>query len=229
MPIITLFYTYTQTYTQTSFYDAYIILFCLPSPLYDVLSTVKRSQTTVMTSKTGHDAGCTYVNIFCVGCDETIGKYYITTSRVVDRLRDKFSLFIDKVSVYQVGSANMGSYPEPEVLLQHEKPDTAQEDMLKIKEVLLSLHDKITSLESRLMSLEAHVFPAHGGGGNSSGHLTNYSLVREQSVSSTYRYCGTYSAPYMHTPAARSYKLFCVNLLSYVLMYINLNTCIPPQ
>ncbi|SNX83752.1 uncharacterized protein MEPE_02460 [Melanopsichium pennsylvanicum] len=50
------------------------------------------------------DVGSTFNNLRCVGCNVTIGRSYRTTPRDLDDLRDFFSLEVDGIYTYQLGS-----------------------------------------------------------------------------------------------------------------------------
>lgn len=134
---------------------------------------IKRSSNTVFTSKSGGDAGCTFTNLYCENCDETIGKFYITTSRLVDNLRDKFSLFVDKISVYKVGTANIGQYPPPEIRLLSDSSSNEQplvDEIVKVRYCicfflysfsLFSFHSSFVWLNCLVFLLHTNFFPGN--------------------------------------------------------------------
>lgn len=52
----------------------------------------------------GKDLGSTFAALVCAGCGATLGRNYRTTPRDLDNLRDSFSLDVDKIFTYQLGS-----------------------------------------------------------------------------------------------------------------------------
>ncbi|SPO24473.1 uncharacterized protein UTRI_03741 [Ustilago trichophora] len=50
------------------------------------------------------DLGSTFARLRCAGCNSTIGRNYRTTPRDLDDLRDCFSLEVNAISTYQLGS-----------------------------------------------------------------------------------------------------------------------------
>lgn len=75
-------------------------------------------QDDLITSKTGADKGSTFFVIECQTCHKTLGKYYITTPRNLDEVREKFTLLIDHISSYELGKVQHGSIIDPAVLSQ---------------------------------------------------------------------------------------------------------------
>lgn len=75
---------------------------------YVILSDVSEivTQDTVYETSTepGKDIGSTFARLRCAGCNTTIGRNYRTTPRDLDDLRDCFSLEVDAVYTYQLGS-----------------------------------------------------------------------------------------------------------------------------
>lgn len=60
---------------------------------------------TLVSSSSGEDIGSAYLVLKCEGCKKDIGKMYKTTPRRLDDLRDRFTLTVDKIESYQVGSS----------------------------------------------------------------------------------------------------------------------------
>lgn len=75
-------------------------------------SNIQRSHD-VYTSKAGLDIGSTYFSFACSNCEHSLGKYYLTTSRDLDDLREKFNFAIENVTSYELGKSQHGKMPEP--------------------------------------------------------------------------------------------------------------------
>lgn len=71
-------------------------------------SSIQRSAD-VYTSKTGHDIGSTYFSFACSACNSDLGKYYLTTSKDLDSLREKFTFYVDAISSYELGHSQHGN------------------------------------------------------------------------------------------------------------------------
>ena len=63
------------------------------------------------TSYEPHDEGSTYFCFSCKHCGESLGKYYVTTSRDLDSLREKFTFNLDQLTSYELGTAQHGKLP----------------------------------------------------------------------------------------------------------------------
>jgi hypothetical protein len=74
-------------------------------------SNIQRSAD-VYTSKSGFDVGSTYFNFTCSNCQELLGRYYLTTSKDLDELREKFTFLVNNIQSYQLGKAQHGKLPE---------------------------------------------------------------------------------------------------------------------
>jgi len=74
-------------------------------------SNIQRSAD-VYTSKQGSDVGSTYFNFNCTECQAVLGKYYLTTSRDMDDMREKFSFDVNMISSYELGKSEHGKMPE---------------------------------------------------------------------------------------------------------------------
>ena len=57
----------------------------------------------IITAKDGSDIGCSYVTFHCSVCEVELGKFYCTTSKEYDPLRDKFTFAVDKLTSYELG------------------------------------------------------------------------------------------------------------------------------
>lgn len=73
-------------------------------------SNVKRSEE-LFTSHNGHDIGSTFINFKCSGCNNPLGRYYLTTSSDLDNLREVFTFEVKNVSSYELGKARHGKIP----------------------------------------------------------------------------------------------------------------------
>ena len=72
--------------------------------LSDVSEVVTQDTSYSTSTEPGKDIGSTFARLRCAGCQSTIGRNYRTTPRDLDDLRDCFSLEVDKVFTYQLGS-----------------------------------------------------------------------------------------------------------------------------
>ena len=72
-----------------------------------------RREREVYTSKSGDDIGSTYYRFSCKLCSSVIGRYYLTTSKDLDSLREQFSFDIQAVSSYQLGKPSMSTQSLP--------------------------------------------------------------------------------------------------------------------
>lgn len=70
-------------------------------------SNIQRSAD-VYTSKEGLDVGSTYFRFTCAMCQNPLGLYYLTTSKDLDELREKFSFNYESVTLYEIGKAQHG-------------------------------------------------------------------------------------------------------------------------
>lgn len=139
-------------------------------------SNITRS-TNVFTSKSGHDVGSTYFAFSCSGCKASLGKYYLTTSKDLDDIREKFTFNGDALSTYELGKAKFGKIPEQEELefgehdtisketstngsagkllkshlnsLREKKISELESQILKMKHVIVDLAERVTVLESK--------------------------------------------------------------------------------
>ena len=66
----------------------------------------------VYTSKSGPDVGSTYFRFNCSSCQAALGRYYLTTSKDLDDLREKFTFTVDSLESYELGKAQHGKVPE---------------------------------------------------------------------------------------------------------------------
>ena len=74
-------------------------------------SNVSRSAD-VYTSKSGSDVGSTYFRFNCSSCQAALGRYYLTTSKDLDDLREKFTFTVDSLGSYELGKTQHGKASE---------------------------------------------------------------------------------------------------------------------
>lgn len=72
--------------------------------LSDVSEIVVQDSSYETSTEPGKDIGSTFARLRCAGCNATVGRNYRTTPRDLDDLRDCFSLEVDAVYTYQLGS-----------------------------------------------------------------------------------------------------------------------------
>lgn len=107
------------------------------------LSSASNIQRTneLFTSYESLDEGSTYFCVLCRECQQTLGRYYVTTSTDLDHVRDRFTFSIDAITSYELGKSQHGKMPEPVVLsfpLAEEVAtpvnavETVQEDVSKV-------------------------------------------------------------------------------------------------
>lgn len=84
----------------------------------------------IITSREGSDIGCSYVKLYCQ-CGVELGKFYCTTSKEYDPLRDKFTLDINNISSYELGKNQLGKIPDKKVMKNKEslEADSNEEQM----------------------------------------------------------------------------------------------------
>ena len=70
-------------------------------------SNIQRSAD-VYTSKEGLDVGSTYFRFTCAMCQNPLGLYYLTTSKDLDDLREKFTFSYESATLYELGKAQHG-------------------------------------------------------------------------------------------------------------------------
>nr|XP_022293166.1 uncharacterized protein LOC111103880 isoform X1 [Crassostrea virginica] len=109
-------------------------------------------------ANTGFDAGSTYYKMSCATCREDIGRRYKGAVNHLDSARGMYTLFVDKLSSYQIGSYNKDSN------------DTAASlsdilSMAKVRDLnmqLSRLGDIIQDMGERLQALEQGYLPQAG-------------------------------------------------------------------
>lgn len=89
-------------------------------------SNIQRSAD-VYTSKEGLDVGSTFFRFTCAMCQNPLGLYYLTTSKDLDDLREKFSFSYESVTLYEMGKAQHG-VDNPVPINTSDQSATAAED-----------------------------------------------------------------------------------------------------
>lgn len=124
-------------------------------------SNIQRSAD-VYTSKSGGDVGSTYFSFTCFHCQAPLGRYYLTTSKDLDSLREKFTFSVDGISSYELGKAQHGKMPEPVALeAAAEAPAadpgsfgaslaTLNEEVFKIQHVFVGMLQRLEAVEMRV-------------------------------------------------------------------------------
>ena len=93
-----------------------------------------RREKEIYTSKSGDDIGSTFYRFSCKICSSVIGRYYLTTSKDLDALREQFSFDIQAVSSYQLGKPSMNTNALPsDEKLPSEALDNSHEHDLRIE------------------------------------------------------------------------------------------------
>lgn len=111
------------------------------------------------TSYSEHDEGSTYFCFSCKNCGLLLGRYYVTTSKDLDILRERFTFGIDSITSYELGTSQHGKLPDassnalssqnnqnPQAKRPEEQEDLRFE-LLKVQHVMLDLVQRVTSLE----------------------------------------------------------------------------------
>ncbi|XP_071499265.1 uncharacterized protein [Diadema antillarum] len=115
-----------------------------------VTSSVELSSKLV-TSTDGIDQGSTYTPLICNGCQSVVGKSYKTTPRVLDDLRDAFTLSVDSVSMYQVGSADTAAMTASDNFVESSTSlKSLKETTLKLQVLVCAMHQRIANIEQCL-------------------------------------------------------------------------------
>ena len=97
---------------------------------------------TLHTSRERLDKGATFNNLLCTECVQVIGKQYITTPRSLDALRDKFTLFVDRLDTFHLGKVDVGQCGRDDELANQTVPhhgSTVVEDISKVLPLLVSI------------------------------------------------------------------------------------------
>lgn len=115
-------------------------------------SNVKRG-TQLFTSYDTLDEGNSYFDFECIElrCRKKLGRYYVTTSKDLDHIREKFTFSVDAITSYELGKAQFGHIPDAEVIELPATEDveaevavasveTVQEDVSKVRHYFVRHH-----------------------------------------------------------------------------------------
>lgn len=146
-------------------------------------SNIQRSAD-VYTSKSGGDVGSTYFSFTCFHCQAPLGRYYLTTSRDLDSLREKFTFSVEGISSYELGKAQHGKMPDPVPL---ETAAAASADDAGISASVVSLGEEVFKIQhvfvgmlQRLEAVEKIVGIAPHGMGAVHGYQHQHQQQHQQ-------------------------------------------------
>lgn len=109
----------------------------------------------LVTSKVGLDKGSTFVNLNCFNCSALLGRYYLTTPKGLDELREKFSFLIENISSYELGKYEYGEAVDaPNPTLEESRVESQQKPSLELEENILKIQHVVLGLENRLSRVE---------------------------------------------------------------------------
>ncbi|XP_054752969.2 uncharacterized protein LOC129258763 [Lytechinus pictus] len=106
-----------------------------------------------ITSTHGVDQGSTYSPVECKECHNVVGKVYKTTPRLLDDLRDYYTLDANKLLIYQIGSSTTSLFLEdgpsrsvPSITDLRTLKDT----VMKLQVLMCTMHQRIANIEQSL-------------------------------------------------------------------------------
>mmetsp|Transcript_41143 Transcript_41143/g.42040 ORF Transcript_41143/g.42040 Transcript_41143/m.42040 type:complete len:203 (+) Transcript_41143:177-785(+) len=121
----------------------------------------------VYTSKEGLDIGSTFYPFHCKGCESLLGRYYLTTSKALDRIREQFTFSVSSISSYEIGKPHHKTVSD--VIDTPQTPehrnssrdrskgssnvevavavDSSSEDFKKVKAVMVDALERLETLE----------------------------------------------------------------------------------
>jgi hypothetical protein len=113
------------------------------------------------------DKGSAYVLLNCSTCQKTIGKYYLTTPKALDELRENFTFSVTEIDSYELGKAEYGDPSlnrEGNQLERNENSSNNNNDeIFQIKHVLIGLEERLRKLESALPPIGAASSSSNNG------------------------------------------------------------------
>jgi len=139
-------------------------------------SNIQRSAD-VYTSKSGADVGSTYFSFACVLCQTSLGRYYLTTSKDLDYLREKFSFNVDSISSYTLGNAQHGKIPDP--LPDGEIDDNNDNENINniaesnLKETINILNEEIIKIQALFIGLVDRIEKIENNNNNNNNNQNN--------------------------------------------------------
>jgi hypothetical protein len=123
------------------------------------------------------DKGSAYVLLNCSTCQKTIGKYYLTTPKALDDLRENFTFSVAEIDSYELGKAEYGesgSNNEGNQLRNGGRKENSNNDgeIFQIKHVLIGLEERLRKLENSLPASGASSSHSHGNYYNGNANIT---------------------------------------------------------
>ncbi|KAJ1597409.1 hypothetical protein NDA14_007090 [Ustilago hordei] len=115
--------------------------------LSDVSDVVQQDTAYETSTEPGKDIGSTFARLRCGGCQASVGRNYRTTPRDLDDLRDCFSLEVDAISTYMLGSGFTKQLPGDE------EEDGEEKDNRERQAVTLSSGQGLESKMERTRAL----------------------------------------------------------------------------
>ncbi|CAG8501808.1 10374_t:CDS:2 [Ambispora gerdemannii] len=106
-------------------------------------------------SKEGVDVGSTFKMTYCSGCNKPIGKVYHTTPRQFDYLRDFYTVKLENVAIYQLGTYIKGEKIPPD-MITFPSSKSLQSSIDMVKDVILVLNDRLSKMDERLLKIEKY-------------------------------------------------------------------------
>ncbi|XP_030325140.1 protein Mis18-alpha isoform X1 [Calypte anna] len=103
-------------------------------------------------SKQPGECGCIVETLMCSGCSKILGHIYRCTPKHLDYKRDLFSLDIDSIESYILGSSEKKALAGQEPLTLESRA-VLEEVLQRADTVLQALETKLTAIESSMVSL----------------------------------------------------------------------------
>lgn len=114
-------------------------------------SNILRQDALTTSSGPSPDQGSTYFAIDCAQCSSTIGKFYITTPKALDEMRECFTFYTDELQSYELGKGDFGRPQSPAPpAAQPPQGSDFHEELAKIHHVLLGLEHRLSQLEAKV-------------------------------------------------------------------------------
>ncbi|KAK6168477.1 hypothetical protein SNE40_021001 [Patella caerulea] len=114
----------------------------------DKVTNKVRIREKLISSSSSADLGSSYNPLICETCNSDLGRIYRTTTFQLDDLRNKYSLYIDRLSFYRLDSGEMTSEHLNNGNIQSYKQ--LEQEILKLQAVSVSFNSRIIQLEERL-------------------------------------------------------------------------------
>ncbi|XP_045197195.2 uncharacterized protein LOC123551944 [Mercenaria mercenaria] len=108
-------------------------------------------------SQSGIDKGSTFLPIYCINCNEVLGKQYLASPPELDYIRGSFTLHVEKLNSYEVGSAEARGNSDLADMVNVPSPGYLMARMNKMQFLIVSMNDRIKNLEACLANGESTV------------------------------------------------------------------------